>query len=86
MPTMTAAKARNKFADLLGQVTFAKERVTVTRRGRAVAAMVPIEDLKFLEAVEDQLDAQEALRALEEWEKKGKPTISWEQIKKDLVL
>lgn len=86
MPRMTAAKARDNFSDLLGQVTFAKERITVTRRGRAVAAVVPIEDLKLLEAIEDHLDAKDALEALEEWERDGRPSIPWEQVKKELGL
>jgi hypothetical protein len=38
--------------------------VVLTRRGRPVAAaLVPIEDLTFLEALEDQLDAETVGRA-----------------------
>ncbi len=86
MSTITAAKARDAFSDMLGQVSYAKERITLTRRGRAVAAVVPIEDLKLLEALEDHLDGQDAIKALEEWEKSGEPSIPWEQVKKDLGL
>jgi hypothetical protein len=47
---------------------------------------VPIEDLNFLEASEDQLDAEEFQRAKEEFERSGKPTIPWEKIKAELGL
>jgi len=82
MSIMTAAKARDNFADLLGQVAFAKERITLTRRGRAVAAVVPIEDLELLEALEDHQDAQDALAALAE----SGESVPWDQVKKDLAL
>jgi prevent-host-death family protein len=86
MSTITAAKARDNFSDILGKVSYAKERITLTRRGRAVAAVIPIEDLELLEAIEDHLDAKDALAALEEWERSGEPSVPWEQVKKDLGL
>lgn len=57
MPTTTAAVARSNFAELLGRVRYGKERITIERRGRAHAVLVPIEDLALLEG-----GAQEALR------------------------
>ena len=86
MEKVSAAKARENFADIIGQVSYAKERITVTRRGKAVAAVVPIEDLKLLEALEDRVDLLEYKKAMKEWEKEGKKTIPWETVKKELGL
>ena len=56
------------------------------RRGKPVAALVPIEDLNLLEAIENQLDAEEFARAKEASERSGEPTIPWEKIKAELDL
>jgi hypothetical protein len=49
-----------------------------------VAAVVPIEDVKLLEELEDRIDLEEARAALLETKSKG--TIPWEKIKADLGL
>ena len=47
-------------ADVLNRVAYAKDRVRITRRGKAVAAVVPIEDLELIERLEDEIDIREA--------------------------
>ena len=63
MEKVSAAKARKSFADILDQVSYAKERIIITRRGKAVAAVVPIEDLELLEAIEDKIDLEDYRKA-----------------------
>jgi len=82
--SLESSVARDNFADTLNRVSYQKERVVIRRHGRDVAAVVPIEDLKFLEEIEDRLDLEEALAALKEDE--GKDLIPWEKVKKDLGL
>jgi len=50
---------------------FAKQRVTLTRRGKEIVAVVPIGDVKLLEALEDDIDLEEAREALFEAKRKG---------------
>jgi prevent-host-death family protein len=38
------AEAKREFSHLLGRVAYGKERITILRRGRAVARLVPIGD------------------------------------------
>jgi prevent-host-death family protein len=84
MSSIGATQLRSTLGDVLGRVQHAGQRVIVERGGKAVAALVPIEDLRALEELEDRLDLEEAERALRE--SAGEPTISLEQAKKELGL
>ena len=66
MPTLDATKARDEFADTINRAAYGKERVILTRRGRELAAVVPIEDVRLLEELEGRLDLQDARAALAE--------------------
>ena len=65
-------------------------RVLLTRNGHPVAALVPVSDLRTLEeidATEDNHWAEEAERALSQWEKEGRPQgVSLEQVARELGI
>lgn len=82
MATITAKELKEHSADVLGRVQYGDERITVTRHGREVAALVSIEDARLLERLEDLLDTKDALAALEEAEREG--TISLADLRKKL--
>jgi prevent-host-death family protein len=42
---VSVAQAKQHLADLLGRVAYGKERVTITRRGRPMAVLVPPEQV-----------------------------------------
>jgi len=81
MTTMTTVEAREHFSDMLNRTAYGKERIVVTRRGRELAAILPVEDLRLLEELEDRSDVREALKALEE-----PGEISMEDLKKELAF
>jgi PHD/YefM family antitoxin component YafN of YafNO toxin-antitoxin module len=60
-----------------------RERVVVHRRGKAVAALIPLEDLALLEELEDRLDVEEAERRLAD---PNEVPIPYEQVRKELGL
>lgn len=76
--------AREQFADLLNRVAYGHERVRIVRRGRGLAAVVPIEDLVLLEALEDELDLDAVREALAD--PTNRTPIPWEQVKAELKL
>ncbi len=84
MTTLSTVKARENFSDLVNRSAYGKERVVLTRRGKGVAAVVPIEDLNLLEAIEDRLDLEDIEKALADPE--NKRAIPWDKVKKDLGL
>jgi prevent-host-death family protein len=84
MGEMSAARARGNLADVLNTVAYSRERVVLTRRGKRIAAVVPIEDLDLIEKLEDEVDLREARAALADGRKRG--TVPWTKLKKDLGL
>jgi len=78
---IATADAREKFLELIDLVTHNKERVVLTRRGKEIAAIVPIEDLQLLNESENNHDLQEATDALKE--ARGAGVITLEQLKKE---
>ena len=81
MAYVTASKARRDFADILSRVAFGKERIVVHRHAKNLVAVIPIEDLEFLEAVENRLDVEDARVALAEMEGPGEVLTKLEQLK-----
>ncbi len=77
---LSATQARQEFADIVNRAAYGGERVILHRRKKPVAAVVPIEDLEFLEQLEDRSDIEEARKRLSE------PTVPWAKIKKELGL
>lgn len=82
MKKVSTAEARNEFADIVNAAAFGKERVVLTRRGKKLAAIIPVEDLDLLEKIEDLLDLQDAKAVL----KKSGQRIPYEKARKELGL
>jgi prevent-host-death family protein len=78
------SEARGEFSDLVNRAAYRHERVLITRHGKAIAALVPTEDLELLEAMEDRADIDAARAALAD--PANAETIPWEQVKADLGL
>jgi prevent-host-death family protein len=64
--TLEASVARERFSDSLNRVCYGKDRLVIARRGRPVAALVPMEDLELIRQLEDRIDLEAARRALRE--------------------
>ena len=58
---LSASEAREKIADVIGRVSYGHERVVITRNGKPAAAVVTIEDLERLRAL-DQAKGMQALK------------------------
>lgn len=80
MPTleMTSAslsEVRENFAEIAGRVQFAHERIALTKHGKTIGALVPVEDAELLEAIEDRLDVLDALDAMADHRAHGGVTL-----------
>lgn len=86
MPTekINTNKARKDFAENINRVAYGHERLTVTRHGKPVAAIISIDDLEFLEKLEYELDKKAIQEA---WDEQGdEPLISHDEVKSRLGL
>ena len=75
MASITTVVARNDFSSVLNRAAFGKERVILKRRGKAIAAVVPLEDLALLQSLEDRLDTAAVLASRKETRKKGTKSL-----------
>jgi len=77
---VSITQVRPSLRELADKVRFYNERVCVNRNGEPVFAMVSIDDLKLLEAIEDEMDIKAAEAVL----KKGGKLIPLEKVRKRL--
>lgn len=80
--SMSTVDAKENFLDIINQVAHSKERVVITRRGKDIAVIIPIEDLQLLQNNQDKSDLAEATESLKEARKDG--TITLDQLKNDI--
>ena len=66
MTRVSMTKARQDFTDIANRVMFGSERICIEKNNKPAVAVVPIEDLEMIEALEDKIDVAEALKALKE--------------------
>jgi len=84
MVKVSTVEARENLSEIINRAAYGKERIVLTRRGKDLVAIVPIDDLELLEELENRIDIEEIRKA---WEEQGdEPLIPWEKVKKDLGL
>ena len=74
-------EADGDFSDLVDRVATHKERIVLTRAGKELVAIVPVEDL---EVMEERLDIEDARASRIEAQEKG--TVPLATLKKQLGL
>lgn len=81
MSKIAVIDARKDLADILNRASYGKERVVLTRRGKDVAAIVPIDDLNMLEAIEDHMDVKESEKILARVRAGSEQLLSLDEVK-----
>jgi prevent-host-death family protein len=80
------ADIRANMSDALNRVAYQGERIVLERRGKEIAAIVPMEDLAVLEAIEDREDVKAARKAMAQMKRKGNKPLDWNEVKRELGL
>jgi prevent-host-death family protein len=81
MREYTTGEARDRFSEVVNEVAYGDERVVLTRRGKPIAALVPLSVLEILHELERIIDIDEAHQALKEGKTEG--LTSLEDLKKE---
>ena len=81
MSEIGVAQIRANLAEVINRVAYGGERIVLRRRGKQILAVVSIEDLAMIEALENQSDLRAALKA-----RKEKGEVSLEKIKARLGM
>ena len=81
MSKIAVIDARKDLAEILNRAAYGKERVVLTRRGKDVAAIVPMDDLNILEAIEDHMDVTESEKILARVRAGSEQLVSLEEVK-----
>ena len=74
--TINTIDAKEEFSEIINRVAHHKERVILTRRGKEVAAIIPVEDLYLLQESQNKSDLDDALEALKEARAEGTITLN----------
>jgi|TARA_B100000315_G_scaffold223018_1_gene227480 prevent-host-death family protein len=65
---ITIADARNELAEIINRVAYGKEWVGLTRRGKPLVVLIPIEDAGWIEDLQNEQDTIDIEKALLEKE------------------
>ena len=61
----TLTEAKSKFSEIINRIIYRKERIIVTKNGRKVALVIPVEENNLIEA-EGLIQAQGALADMDD--------------------
>lgn len=78
MTKISTLEARKKLADVVNSAQYGKERIILTRHGKAVAGIISLDDLELLEELEDRLDLKEAIDIMDN---DSSEFVDWENVK-----
>jgi prevent-host-death family protein len=88
MTRLSVSKAREEFPEVVNRAAYGNERTIVSRRGKDLAPVISIDDLRLLELLEqeeiDRQDIADVRAALKEAKETG--TIPLEEGRKRLGL
>jgi prevent-host-death family protein len=84
MKQITTAEARKHLSELLNRAAYGKERFVVTRHGKQLVAIVPLEEVTLLDRLRALLSKKDFEAAIEELGESG--TSSWDEVRRELDL
>lgn len=72
---VSVAEAKSNFSEYISRVAFANEKLIITKRGKPVAGLVSLEDIKRLK---QESESDGLIRAIGKWE-------NFDEIKSEII-
>jgi prevent-host-death family protein len=82
--SLEAGARRKGISEAISRVVSTGDRIIILQRGKPMAALVSLNDLRMLETLEDQIDVEAARKALAG--PKNRKRIPWRRVKATLGL
>lgn len=84
MKHVTTAEVRKNMAELVNRAAYGGERFVVTRHGKELVGIVPLEDVGLLDRLRGLVAKREFASALREIAEEG--TVPWDEVRRELDL
>ncbi len=81
MVSLSITKFRTGISDIVNKVAFGHQRFAISRNGKPACAVISMEDLELLEALENRFDLEAAHEAIER-----NDFEDWDKVKAELEL
>ncbi len=81
---ISTSAARNQFGDLINRVAYGREHVVLTRRGKELVAIIPAEELRWIEEFENRRDLELIDQILAE--SNGEPNMTLEELEAQVAV
>lgn len=81
MATRATSAARAELPELVSRAKYRRERTVIARHGKPLAALVPSDELRAPEHLEEELDVREARKALA----RGAEPLRYEDVRRELA-
>lgn len=84
MKHVTTAETRKNMSELINRAAYGGERFVVTRHGKELVAIVPLEDATLVDRLRGLIAARDYEGALREMAEVG--TVPWAEVRRELDL
>jgi prevent-host-death family protein len=84
MKHVTTAETRKNMSELINRAAYGGERFVVTRHGKELVAIVPLEDATLVDRLRGLIAGRDYEGALREMAEAG--TVPWAEVRRELDL
>jgi PHD/YefM family antitoxin component YafN of YafNO toxin-antitoxin module len=86
MDEVTISESKEKLEEIIKRATDESERIVIRDGEKKLVALVSLDDLAFLEEIEDRLDVVAYDQAMKEFKDRGGKSVPFEDVCRELGI